>query len=56
MQLNSSEGCTEIISASGEVGISVIMELCQCGLNGKGDKKLRCVLQSKAVTACYEDC
>ena len=30
-----SKVCAEMISAS-EVGVSVIMELCQCVLNGKG--------------------
>ena len=30
------EICAEMISASGEVGISVIMELCQLVLDGKG--------------------
>ena len=28
--------CAEITSASGEVGTRVIMELCQCVLDGKG--------------------
>ena len=31
-----SEICAKIIFASGEVGISVIMEWCQCMLDGKG--------------------
>ena len=31
-----SKVCVEIISASGEVGISAMMELCQRLLNGKG--------------------
>ena len=30
-----SEVCAEMISASGEVGVSVMVELCQCVLNGK---------------------
>ena len=30
-----SEVCAEMISASGEVGISVMVELCQCMLDGK---------------------
>ena len=30
-----SEVCSEMISASGEVGVSVMVELCQCMLNGK---------------------
>ena len=30
------EVCAEMISARGEVGISVMVELCQCMLNGKG--------------------
>ena len=31
-----SELCAEMISASGEVGVSVMVELCQCVLDGKG--------------------
>ena len=31
-----SEVCAEMIFASGEVGVSVMMELCQCMLDGKG--------------------
>ena len=31
-----SEVCAEMISASGEVGIGVMMELCQRELDGKG--------------------
>ena len=30
-----SEVCTEMISASGEVGISVMVEFCQCVVDGK---------------------
>ena len=30
------EVCAEMISASGEVGVSVMVELCQCVLDGKG--------------------
>ena len=31
-----SEVCAEMISASGEVGVSVMVELCQRVLDGKG--------------------
>ena len=31
-----SEVCAEMISARGEVGVSVMVELCQCVLDGKG--------------------
>ena len=31
-----SEVCTKMISASGKVGVSVTVELCQLGLDGKG--------------------
>ena len=31
-----SEICAEMISASGEVGVGVMVELCQCMLDGKG--------------------
>ena len=33
-----SEVCAEMISASKEVGVSVMVELCQCVLDGKGLK------------------
>ena len=32
----SSKACAEMISASGEIGVGVMMELCQRMLNGKG--------------------
>ena len=65
-----SEVCAEMISASGEVGASVMVELCQRVLDGKGMankcagtnfqgkegcKKLQYLQRSKAVRARHED-
>ena len=65
------EVCAEIKSASGKVGVSVMVKLCQCVLDGKGMSdewqtnalvpifkgkgELQYSQLNKAVRACHED-